>query len=360
MAIFRTIQTLRAEFVLMDRRSITFCRRSFSWRSHEQLHMRYTGGALRYTSPKCLYKNADKLLIRSAFHYDILRRYASTPRSLRSSAPVFREPQRQSSMHQFTEEEFRHAILQSSTMKREHGAKLRRRIFLGSLSTAIFLYGMYKLYVQDESFFIPYWVKPYVLEEILTRAQLDSLKQMTGDALLEALAYQELVAANLGLPIIIESLDAVKFAFPPDRPAEHVLKGIEVYRKTDKQKMPSIRRSVRIFSIREIRSKFITPLADAIGMTTDEAEESVHEIMENMELKTNIWVEVTGTAVISGAKARREEIEKKSNVQLSSVARRCVVQFKGYLDLERMNTVRVQSGDLIFYENGEEVRRISW
>ncbi|KAJ8101466.1 hypothetical protein POJ06DRAFT_251614 [Lipomyces tetrasporus] len=360
MAIFRTIQVLPAEILVRDHVTGLLCRRSFSSRSQEQLHLRSIGSALRYTSPRCLYKVADKLLIGTALRYDILRRYASPPRWFTSSLPVFRERQGESSMHQFTPDEFRDAILQSNAMKREHGAKLRRRLFLGTMSTALLLYGLYKLYVLDESFFVPYWIKPYIFEEILTRRQLDSLKQMTGDALIEALAYQELVAANIGLPIIIESLDEVKFAFPSDRPAEHVLKGIEVYRKTDTQHFPSIRRSVRIFSIREIRSKFITPLADAIGMTTDEAEEPVHEIMENMELNSNIWVEVTGKAAISGAKARREHNDNKAKPQLSSPARKCVVQFKGYLDLERMNTVRIQSGDLIFFENGEEVRRISW
>ncbi|KAK9368489.1 hypothetical protein V1509DRAFT_623062 [Lipomyces kononenkoae] len=361
MAIFRTVQKLPAEFLLKGRDGIALCRRCLCSRSQDQLSMRYTSNALRYPSPRSLHKDV-KFLINGTFHHDILTRHATTFRSYRSTSMVFRAPQQQSSMHQFTEEEFRHAILQSSTIKREHGAKLRRRIFLGTLSTSILLYGLYKLYVQEECFFIPYWIKPYVLEEVLTRGQLDSLEHMTGNALLEALAYQEVVAASLGLPIIIESLDAVRFSFPPDRPAEHVLKGIEVYRKSDKQKLPGIRRSVRIFSIRDVRSKFIVPLADAIGMTTDEAEESVHDIVENMELKSNVWVEVIGTAVISGAKARREEYEHKANAnsQSSSVTRRCVVQFKGYLDLERMNTVRIQSGDLIFYENGKEVRRISW
>ncbi|KAK9240580.1 hypothetical protein V1525DRAFT_395385 [Lipomyces kononenkoae] len=361
MAVFRTVQKLPAEFFLKSRDGIALCPRCLC-STQEHLHVRYSSNALRYSVPRRLHKDVDKFLISGTFHDDILRRHASTYRSYRSTSLVFRAPQPPSSMHQFTEDEFRHAILQSSTMKREHGAKLRRRIFLGTLSTAILLYGLYKLYVQEECFFIPYWIKPYVLEEILTREQLDSLEQMTGDALLEALAYQEVVAANLGLPIIIESLDAVKFAFPPDRPAEHVLRGVEVYRKSDKQKFPSIRRSVRIFSIRDVQSKFIVPLADAIGMTTDEVEESVHDIMDNMELKSNVWVEVTGTAIISGAKARRERSENNvtANPQSSSVTRRCVVQFKGYLDLERMNTVRIQSGELIFFENGKDVRRISW
>ncbi|KAK9466432.1 hypothetical protein V1512DRAFT_263596 [Lipomyces arxii] len=263
------------------------------------------------------------------------------------------------SLRRFSQNQLKDAIAEFSMEHHKERTRFRRQIIIGGVVLSIASYMAYKLYIQNQTMFIPYWLKPYVFEEILTSDQLASLHDLTVEALLEAIAYQNSVAAIVGLPIMVESMQDVHFAFPEGRPAEHVLKGFEIYRDQSSQFFPSIRRSVRIFSPKEISSGLISPLFEAVGLFNDNVEEPVHEMIDNVTLKPELWVEVTGSASIEGARTRR--LAKENASQDSSLPKtHCTVKFKGYMDLDRMNTVRIQTGELVLKRGDEELKRLSW
>ncbi|KAK7206751.1 hypothetical protein BZA70DRAFT_275001 [Myxozyma melibiosi] len=291
---------------------------------------------------------------RSLRHFSIL--------SYRASEQL--PPRRFSGDERFTEEDLKEAILSSHTL---HGksflSKWLSTLLIAGTSVVVAGYFTYRIHYRDQAVFLPLWAKPYVFEEVLSPEQIQTLRNLTEDALLGALAYKESVGAMLGLPIIIEKMEDVKFSFPPDRPKEHVIVGVEFYREKSDQIFPRIRSSVRILSIEDAYSRLVTPFANAVGLdggsdNEREPTSAVHELLDGLEKwKNRVWVDVNGTAVVHGSFVRNQN---KSDGEEDSQKHYCVVKFKGFLDLERMNVVTIQSGELIAYEDGKESRRLEW
>ncbi|KAK9446973.1 uncharacterized protein V1518DRAFT_422602 [Limtongia smithiae] len=283
----------------------------------------------------------------SAFSASVSPRHIHTSSRSRQRLPPLR----------FTDDgSLREAIVNSAEIKRK--ARPLRWIpaaLLSGAAAAIVCYGGYKVYVLQEAIFMPYWIQPYVLEEVLTHTQLEELTELTHEAVLETLAYRDNVAAALGLPIVVEQLEDVRFTFPPDRPQEHVVKGVELYRVNRTQMLPRFKWSLRIFSLEDMYAKLISPLsAIGLGSSEDDEDSVMQDFLTAIEQRTRSWVDVTGTAVVVGAFARHAgdaESRKK---------RKCVVQFKGYLDLDRMNAVTIQNGVVVVYENDVAVQRIEF
>ncbi|KAK9460834.1 uncharacterized protein V1516DRAFT_677790 [Lipomyces oligophaga] len=285
-----------------------------------------------------------------------------------ASSPIYESIRRFSTVNsrsqmlpprRFSEDRLRETIAASHSLQQKAGVgPWIPTLLLSGVTLGILGYSSYKIYFLNDEAFFPYWVKPYVFEEVLTEDQLEDLRNITRDALLESLAYKDTVAAIVGLPLMIESVSDIEFKFPSDRPAEHVVKGIEVYRKTAHAVFPSTRFSVRIFSLEEAYTALLTPISSAIGITANEDEEDVlQELLTRLErMNSKTWVNVTGIAVIQGSFLRRQATESG----LTENDTKCVVKFQGYLDLNRMNAVTIQGGQLTLFKDGKEVKKAQW
>ncbi|KAK9454927.1 hypothetical protein V1511DRAFT_501352 [Dipodascopsis uninucleata] len=260
------------------------------------------------------------------------------------SSPITRQ-------QNITEEEFKE-VLSSSAESRRRWTSVLPWILGTGMFAMILAYGTYKVSVCQDVIFIPYWIKEYEFEELLTPEHKFQLTGMAVNAMIESLAYKESVVGMLGLPIIIESVDEIRFFFPEDSPAEHVLKGFEVSHEPNSGIMPTIRKSARIFSIRDVQSKLLAPLASATGLGSTESEDEtgVQELFDSFE-QTKIWVKVAGTVTVQGARIRR---------QSANSSQHCVIKFEGFMDSERLNTVTIRGGVIEFYENDKLIREVNW
>lgn len=103
-------------------------------------------------------------------------------------------PRRFSENEGISEDDLREAIISSNTLQRKSWIlQWGSAILLTGLSLSILIYSAYKVHYLDQPVFIPFWVKPYIFEEVMTPEQLQILKSKATGFFLSDIARANLL-----------------------------------------------------------------------------------------------------------------------------------------------------------------------